>query len=62
MGYPEWRSRVLYVPQKSPALPGTPDEFVHSVGRYFVQKRRLMTTDYVCAKAGKMRRGMKSNH
>jgi len=47
MGYPEWRSRVLYVPQKSPALPGTPDEFVHSVGRYFVQKRRLMTTDYV---------------
>lgn len=27
MGYPKWRSRVLYLPQRPALLPGTPGEF-----------------------------------
>ena len=39
-GWPEWRARVLLVPQLPPVLPGTPHDLLESVGLVAVQRLR----------------------
>ncbi|KAH6579421.1 hypothetical protein BASA60_003271 [Batrachochytrium salamandrivorans] len=39
-GVPEWRSRVIYVPQRPPVLDGTPRDFVDTISKFQAQKRR----------------------
>eukprot|EP00842_Homolaphlyctis_polyrhiza_P001354 jgi/Hompol1/2219/HPOL_005890-RA len=38
-GVPDWRSRVLYVPQRPPVLDGTPREFIKIISGFGAQKR-----------------------
>ncbi|KAJ3285168.1 hypothetical protein HK104_009610 [Borealophlyctis nickersoniae] len=39
-GIPEWRSKVMYVPQRPPAVVGTPRQFVETMAQFGAQKRR----------------------
>ncbi|KND03072.1 uncharacterized protein SPPG_02137 [Spizellomyces punctatus DAOM BR117] len=39
-GITEWRSRVMYVPQRPPILPGTPAKFLETVNTFSAQKKR----------------------
>ena len=34
MGYAIWRSKVLYLPQRPPIIPGTPLEFFNTVSKF----------------------------
>ncbi|KAJ3042499.1 hypothetical protein HDV00_007270 [Rhizophlyctis rosea] len=38
-GVPDWRSKILYVPQRPPALPGTPLQFIDSMTRFAAQRK-----------------------
>ncbi|KAI8924375.1 P-loop containing nucleoside triphosphate hydrolase protein [Entophlyctis helioformis] len=38
-GVPEWRSRVLYVPQRPPVLSGTPSQFIETLSAFRAQQR-----------------------
>ncbi|KAL2918518.1 hypothetical protein HK105_201938 [Polyrhizophydium stewartii] len=40
-GIPEWRSRVLYVPQRPPVLGGTPAEFAATIAGFRSQRTKL---------------------
>ncbi|KAI9025400.1 ATP-binding cassette transporter [Hyaloraphidium curvatum] len=46
LGVPCWRARVLYVPQRAPAVPGTPREFAAVVARYGSQRRKGEMGDF----------------
>ncbi|RUS21912.1 ATP-binding cassette transporter [Endogone sp. FLAS-F59071] len=39
-GIPNWRSRVLYVPQRPPVMEGTPLDFFEGVKKYTSQSKR----------------------
>ncbi|KAL1925053.1 uncharacterized protein VTP21DRAFT_4707 [Calcarisporiella thermophila] len=39
-GIPEWRSRITYVPQRPPSLPGSPRDFLERVRGYASQKHK----------------------
>ncbi|KAJ3046167.1 hypothetical protein HK097_000997 [Rhizophlyctis rosea] len=38
-GIPEWRSKILYVPQRPPVLPGTPQQFIDTMMKFAAQKK-----------------------
>mmetsp|Transcript_37627 Transcript_37627/g.95039 ORF Transcript_37627/g.95039 Transcript_37627/m.95039 type:complete len:256 (+) Transcript_37627:1257-2024(+) len=40
LGYPEWRARVMYIPQARVALPGTPSDFYFSAQQLKSQRGR----------------------
>ncbi|KAJ1553116.1 Structural maintenance of chromosomes protein 2, partial [Cladochytrium tenue] len=37
-GIPNWRARVLYVPQRPPTMPGTPRDFLATLGSFAAQR------------------------
>ncbi|KAI9326147.1 P-loop containing nucleoside triphosphate hydrolase protein [Zopfochytrium polystomum] len=37
-GIPAWRSRILYVPQRPPTLPGSPRDFIDTLNGFAAQK------------------------
>ncbi|KAG0042415.1 hypothetical protein BGZ83_000497 [Gryganskiella cystojenkinii] len=45
MGIPTWRSRVMYVPQRSPIMEGTPLEFLEEVRRFGAHKKNKGSFD-----------------
>jgi len=40
LGIPNWRTRILYVPQRPSAMSGTPNDFVDTVRSFASQKKR----------------------
>ncbi|KAJ8700132.1 hypothetical protein PTI98_003187 [Pleurotus ostreatus] len=49
IGIPQYRTRVLYVPQRPSLLPGTPHEFLQAIGSF--SARRLSGTKKAVAQA-----------
>ncbi|OAJ42719.1 hypothetical protein BDEG_26138 [Batrachochytrium dendrobatidis JEL423] len=41
-GIPQWRSRVLYVPQRPPLLDGSPRNFIDTISKFQAQRDRLV--------------------
>ncbi|KAF9912716.1 hypothetical protein EC991_009452 [Linnemannia zychae] len=44
-GVPTWRSKVMYIPQRTTIMEGTPLEFLEEVRAFSVQKRRQEAFD-----------------
>ncbi|GJJ68454.1 hypothetical protein EMPS_00800 [Entomortierella parvispora] len=44
-GMPNWRSRVMYIPQRSPIMEGTPSDFVEEVRRFGAHKKNKESFD-----------------
>ncbi|KAJ3004950.1 hypothetical protein HKX48_000978 [Thoreauomyces humboldtii] len=40
LGMPNWRARVLYVPQRSPQIPGTPRDLIRKIDSFAAQVRK----------------------
>ncbi|TPX37740.1 hypothetical protein SmJEL517_g00608 [Synchytrium microbalum] len=45
LGIPCWRASVLYVPQRPPVMPGTPNQFLDKIRQYKAQKARAPFAD-----------------